>query len=78
MATRFVLPSGAVVTRAWNGDGFRFELSGDPVGLLPEDIRELAALAAVGAHDPDTLAESQKPDVEREHVDPVTEEVTKS
>ena len=82
MATRFVLPSGQEVTRAWNGDGFRFELCastpGEPVKLLPDDVAELAAIAALAAHDPETLIESQKPDVERESVDPDTFEVTKS
>ncbi len=80
MATRFVLPSGATVTRAWNGDGFRYELAGEPVCLLADDVRALGRLVDLGdLADPesfDEIAAGEK--VEREHVDPETLEVTKS
>ena len=77
MATRFVLPSGAAVTRAWNGDGFRFELCGDPVQLLPDDIRALAALVDLRElRDVETFEQQQEPLLTYEKADP-TEEPTK-
>lgn len=82
MATRFVLPSGSEVTRAWNGDGFRYELCastpGDPVKLLPDDIRALSSLVELGhLKDAETFAEEQEPEAQYEKVDETSGDVTK-